>query len=115
MTAIPNRDPAHIAARETLVQTRLDLGEPAPARYYRLFGRLSQDFDRQADLAAASHRHILVDLPQDWNTRSRLTCTPHVLNQGAEARQAAEQVAQLFAMPSTPSRSTAFSTPTCPA
>jgi tetratricopeptide (TPR) repeat protein len=109
LARILEREPGHIAARETLVQTWLDLGEPDPARalldawppsgrdarYQRLVGRLAQDFDRRPDLAAASYRQVLAALPHDWNTRYRLSLALQALNQNAEARQAAEQVAQL--------------------
>ncbi len=109
LQTILDRDPSHVDAREVLIQTLADAGDPArgrllldawpgdarDARYQRLAGRWALDYERKPALAVASLRHALTELPHDWRTRYRLARALRADGRAAEARRAAETVALL--------------------
>ena len=102
LTARLNANPGHLSAREALVSTLLDAGEPdrarsvlgawpgpepvRDARYWRLRGRLDLDHDHRPGPAAESFTRALSDLPHDWKTRVRLARALHALGRETEAR-----------------------------
>ena len=109
LTAILARDPGHLAAREALVSTLADAGDPdagraaleawpetgRDARYWRLRGRWDLEYDHHPDRAEASFRRALTELPHDWKTRIRLARTLRSLGREPEARTEAATVARL--------------------
>ncbi len=109
LESILERDPNHIAARETLVTALADAGEPErgravlkdwPAnsrdsRYWRLRGRWDLEYDNLPADAATAFRTVLDDLPQDWRSWYRLARALRALGREEESRQAALSVSRI--------------------
>ena len=109
LAAVLESDPGHLAAREALVSTLADSGEPErgraaleawpeagrDARYRRLKGRWELEFDHRPELAVGSFRRALEELPHDWKTRVRLARALRASGRDAEARVEAEAVGRL--------------------
>ncbi|HWE35448.1 MAG TPA: hypothetical protein VG406_02670 [Isosphaeraceae bacterium] len=103
------RDPSHVGVREALVQTLADAGDPdrgrmlldswprssRDARYDRLRGRWSLDYDADPALAVDHLRRALAEVPHDWKTRYRLARALRLLNRDADARRESDTVALL--------------------
>ena len=103
--------PDHLGAREALVTTLADAGEPdrgrmalegwpgppgdRDPRYQRLRGRWDLEYDHRPAEAAAALRSAVQRLPQDWRSWSRLARALHQIGRAAEARQAAEAVGRI--------------------
>ncbi len=111
LTAILEKTPGHLDAREVLLDALADSGEPElgrkildawpgeessrDARYWRLRGRWDLDFNRDPGPAVEAFERALTDLPHDWKTRFRLARALHALGREAEARKEAEAVAKI--------------------
>lgn len=109
LTAVLEREPGHLPAREALVATLADAGETdrgraaldawpesgRDARYRRLRGRWDLEYDHHPDRAEAAFRRTLEELPHDWKTRVRLARALRMLRREAEARAEAATVAKL--------------------
>ena len=109
LTAILDRDPGQVDAREALVIALDERGEPdrgrdvlaswpassRDARYDRLAGRWALDHDRDPALAVAALEHAVAELPQDWKARARLARAYHALDRPADAAREASRVAAL--------------------
>lgn len=101
--------PDHLAAREALILSLADSGDPdrgraaldawpparRDARYHRLKGRWELEYDRRYPDAVASFTLALSDLPHDWRTHARLARALRNANRDADARRAAETVETL--------------------
>ena len=82
LSAILDRDPGHVPAREALLVALADAGEPdrgravldawpepaRDARYDRLRGRWDLDYDHRADRAAEAYARAVAELPHDWKS-----------------------------------------------
>ncbi len=109
LESILERDPSHIAARETLVTALADAGEPErgravlndwpgnarDSRYWRLRGRWDLEYDNRPADAATAFRTVLDDLPQDWRSWYRLARALRTLGREEESRQAALTVSRI--------------------
>ena len=109
LSAILDRDPGHVAAREALLVALADAGEPdrgralleawprsaRDARHDRLRGRWDLDYDHRADRAAESYARALVELPHDWKSHYGLARSLRALGRDLEARGEADAVARL--------------------
>ena len=109
LTAILDRDPGRVAAREALVIALDERGEPdrgrdvlaawpessRDARYDRLVGRRALDHDRDPARAVAALERAVAELPQDWKARARLARAYHALDRPADAAREAARVAAL--------------------
>ena len=109
LQAILDRDPGHLDAREVLIITLADAGDPErgrqlldswprqarDARYLRLRGRWDLDYDHRPAEAVRSLRLALTELPQDWRTRYRLARALRADGRAAEAREAADSLSRL--------------------
>ena len=86
LAAMLRSHPDHIGAREALVAALADAGEPKrgrvildewpesgrDARYWRLRGRWSLEYDHQPEQAVTAFRTALAVFPQDWRSWYRL-------------------------------------------
>ncbi len=109
LSVILVRDPGHVPAREALLVTLADAGEPdrgrrvlgawpasdRDARFDRLRGRWDLDYDRRPDRAAESFLRALADLPHDWKVHYGLARALRALGRVDQARAEAETVARL--------------------
>lgn len=109
LEAILQEHPEHIGAREALVSTLADSGEPdrgrallqswpeagRDARYWRLRGRWELEYDNQANNAVGALQTALIELPQDWRSWYRLARAFHILDRKQESTQAAETVRRI--------------------
>ncbi|MDR3634829.1 MAG: tetratricopeptide repeat protein, partial [Isosphaeraceae bacterium] len=103
------RTPAHTGARELLVESLADAGDPQrgrqvldawppgsrDGRYDRLLGRWQLDYERDPAGAAASFERALGDFPYDWRTHYRLARACRALGRDDQARREAEIVGRL--------------------
>lgn len=101
--------PDHLAAREALILALADVGEidqarrlleawpsaSRDARYYRLQGRWSLDYDHRPALAIDAFARALAELPHDWRTHYRLSRALKMLGREREAEQEAQIVSRL--------------------
>jgi predicted Zn-dependent protease len=104
--------PENVSAREALVATLADSGEPdrghtvlnewpdrgRDARYWRLRGRWELEYEHHAGIAVVSLRRALLELPHDWRSWYRLARGLHSLGREQEASQAAEAVRRIRAV-----------------
>jgi len=103
------RHPESVATRDALLHELADAGvsdraaavlEAWPkrdrdARYDRIDGRLSLDFDRRPEHAAEALKRALIDLPHDWKIHYRLARALSSLGKPDEARREADRVSSL--------------------
>lgn len=109
LSAVLEGHPGHLAARELLVESLADAGDPVRGRqaldawpksardgcYDRLLGRWQLDYDHDPAGAAASFQRALVDFPHDWRTHYRLARAWRALGRDDDARREAETVGRL--------------------
>jgi thioredoxin-like negative regulator of GroEL len=109
LTAILDRKPEFLAAREALLLALADAGDPdrgrtileawpepgRDARYFRLKGRWTLDYDRKPDLAAKAYNRAVLELPHDWKSHYGLARAYRALGREPEARAEADAVARL--------------------
>lgn len=109
LTAILDRAPNRIPAREALAMALADDGQPdrgrqvleswpenaRDARYWRLLGRWQLDYDHQYKEGVVSFERALEELPHDWRTQYRLARALKNLGRTAEANRVAETVRRL--------------------
>lgn len=109
LSAVLQRDPSHIAARELLVESLADAGDPQRGRqtldawpagardgcFDRLLGRWQLDYEHDPAGAAESFQRALADFPHDWRTHYRLARAWRALGRDADARREAETVGRL--------------------
>jgi tetratricopeptide (TPR) repeat protein len=103
------KHPDHIRAREALVTSLADAGEPVrgravldawprsdrDARYWRLRGRWELEYEHHPQQAADALQTALKELPQDWRSWSRLSRALRMLEHHDESLQAAEMVRRI--------------------
>ena len=101
--------PEHIGAREALVMTLADAGEPnrgrvildnwpelkRDAHYWRLRGRWELEYDHQPQQAVVAFQIALRELPQDWRSWYRLGRALHIVHRESESQRAAENVRRM--------------------
>jgi hypothetical protein len=109
METILAEHPDHIGAREALVSTLADAGEPdrgrqvldawpaaaQDARYWRLRGRWQLEYDHRLDLAATALQTAVVELPQDWRSWYRLARVLWMLGRERESTCAAQTMSRI--------------------
>ncbi len=109
LTAILDRDPNQIAARETLLVALADAGEPEKgrtvlaawpeasrdARYFRLRARWDLEYDHQPEQAVVAYTEALNEIPHDWTSHYGLARAYRALGRETESRNEANIVARL--------------------
>ncbi len=109
LSGILTAHPDHLSAREALVLALADAGDPdrgravlddwpselRDARYHRLKGRWSLEYEHRYPEAIESFTKALADLPHDWRTHARLARALRDANRDAEAKRAAAVVERL--------------------
>jgi tetratricopeptide (TPR) repeat protein len=110
LQAILDAHPEHIAAREALIASLLDGGEPdraydllqswpdppRDARYWRLQGRYLLDHAKQPEAAVRALENALTALPRDWRSWYRLARALRTAGRSdGQDRTAAQAVARI--------------------
>jgi predicted Zn-dependent protease len=101
--------PDHVGARELLIATLADAGEPdrggatlngwpvvaRDVRYWRLRGRWKLEYERHPDRAIVPFQTTLSDVPQDWQSWYRLARALHMVGRKGASHQAAKALSRV--------------------